>query len=101
MDQLSGMTATVVGWIRPLLPDNSRDSVNTSIKLSEEASELTHAIYTGGDIGQECADVLILLLDIAFLHGINLAEEFDKKMEENRRRKWNKEKGCLKHENAD
>lgn len=83
------------------MPDNSRDSVNTSIKLSEEASELTHAIYTGGDIGQECADVLILLLDIAFLHGINLAEEFDKKMEENRRRKWNKEKGCLKHENAD
>ena len=93
MSQLSEMTEAVVNWIRPLLSDDSRDPMNTSIKLSEEASELTHAIYTNDDVGQECADVLILLLDIAFLRGINLEDEFNKKMVENRDRIWNRENG--------
>lgn len=101
MDQLSEMTAEMLAWIRQHLPDQERDPMNTSIKLSEEASELTHALYTGGDVGQECADVLILLLDIAHLKGIDLEFEFVYKMSENRRRTWNKEKGCLKHENTD
>lgn len=100
MNLLSVMTAEMLAWIRQHLPDQERDPMNTSIKLSEEASELTHALYTGGDVGQECADILILLLDIAHLKGIDLEHEFFVKMVENRDRVWNKEKGCLKHEHA-
>lgn len=99
MDQLPNMTAEMLAWIRQHLPDHERDPLNTCIKMSEEVAELTHALYTGdGDVGEECADVLILLLDVAFLKGIDLEFEFIYKMNENRGRKWNREKGCLKHE---
>ena len=96
------MTKEVVDWISPLLPDAVRDPVNTSIKLSEEASELTQAIYSGtGNVGEELADILILLVDIAYLHGIDLQEEFNEKMGVNRQRVWNLEKGALKHAHDD
>lgn len=99
MSQISEMTEEVVSWIRDYLPDNVRDPVNTSIKLSEEASELTHALYTGdGSVAEECADVLILLLDIAHLKGIDITAAFKRKMKTNRSRRWNKVKGALKHE---
>lgn len=99
MDQLQQMTKEVVEWVQRLLPDEMRDPVNTSIKLSEEASELTHALYTGdGSVGEECADVLVLLLDICHLKGINLEEEFYAKMGRNKKRRWNLKKGALCHE---
>ena len=100
---LIGMTQEVLDWIRPHIQDADRDSMETSIKLSEEASELSHAIYSGNReaIGEECADVMILLLDIIYLCDIDIQMEFMVKMEENRNRKWRKEKGALKHENAD
>ena len=99
MGTLSRMTEAVVLWIQDYLPNDKRDSVNTSIKLSEEASELTHAIYSGdGDVGEEIADCIILLLDIAFLNNVDIEEEFWKKMRTNEMRTWNKSKGCLKHE---
>lgn len=102
MSQLDAMTREVLDWIQPMLPDNRRDSMNTSIKLSEEASELTQAIYSRGkNVGEELADILILLVDIAYMHGIDLQEEFNEKMNVNRKRTWNIEKGALKHDHAD
>lgn len=95
------MAVEVAEWIRPLLPDAERDPVNTCIKLSEEAAELMHALYTSENkdsVAEECADIMVLLLDIAFLTEVNLAEAFKLKMTINRGRVWNKEKGCLKHE---
>jgi NTP pyrophosphatase (non-canonical NTP hydrolase) len=98
MNQLRDMTDTVLMWIRQHLPDSQRDPVNTSIKLSEEASELTHAIYTGGDVGEECADILILLLDIIYLCDVDIEGEFMAKMDTNYNRRWVKEKGAMKHD---
>lgn len=101
MSEIDGMTGEVVKWIRNHIPDRDRDPVNTAIKLSEEASELTHAIYTGdGSVADECADVLILLLDIAYLRGVDLNAAFVKKMEVNRNREWRKVKGALKNADA-
>lgn len=89
------MTMEVVEWIGPMLP--GRSSFDTAIKLVEEASELLHAIHHDGDIGQECADVLILLLDIAALHNIDLIGEFQRKMQINREREWTPKQGTLTH----
>jgi NTP pyrophosphatase (non-canonical NTP hydrolase) len=98
MTQLVDMTTEVVSWIRDYLPDTARDPVNTSIKLTEESSELTHSLYTGdGSVAEELADILILTLDIAHLHRINLEKAFKDKMEINRQRSWTKVKGALKH----
>lgn len=97
MKNVDSMTQEVVRWISTMIPD--RDPMNTAIKLAEEVSELQHSIYVNdGDAGQELADILILLVDVSFLLGVDLADEFNKKMEVNRKREWNREKGCLKHE---
>lgn len=95
MNSLTNMTQEVLDWIAPLAPD--RSSFDTGIKLVEETSELLHAIHHNGDVGQECADVLVLLLDIAHLHGVDLQKEFYTKMKVNRARTWIKRQGCLKH----
>jgi NTP pyrophosphatase (non-canonical NTP hydrolase) len=92
------MTTEVVSWIRGYLPDAARDPMNTAIKLSEEAAELIHASYTGdGSVAEELADILILALDIAHLHHVDLEKAFRAKVEINRQRQWTKVKGALKH----
>lgn len=96
MDQLSRMTEEVIEWIEPLLPD--RLSFDTAIKLVEESSELLHAIHHDGNVESEAADILVLLLDISFLHGFDLSAAFEEKMEINRQRKWKQKQGTLSHE---
>ena len=94
--KLASMTKEVVDWADKLLPN--RDPVNTCIKLTEEVSELTHAIYTGdGDVGEEVADVLVLLLDIGCLMGVDVPAEFYRKMIINKARRWETKNGSLKH----
>lgn len=98
MTQIENMTEEVVSWVRDYLPDAVRDPVNTAIKLSEEAAELIHSLYTGdGSAAEECADILVLLVDVAYLRKFDLAAAFHAKMRINRKRKWNKVKGALKH----
>lgn len=92
------MGDVVALWVNPIIPFEKRDPMNTCIKMTEEVSELMHAIHCGGDIGEECADVLILLVDVARLNGVNLEEEFLQKMAKNRSRVWAKKNGALKHE---
>ncbi len=90
------LAETVAEWIEPLVPQ--RDSMNTCIKMTEEVSELMHAIHTkDGNVGEECADVLILLLDVAKLNGIDLEHEFVRKMRINYSRNWVRKNGALKH----
>lgn len=97
---LPPMTNEVVGWVSEIFPD--RHPMHTTIKMVEEVSELMDAVFTGGrNVGEECADVLILLLDIAHLTGVDLQEEFKNKMAINRSRKWVKRNGALKHDNPD
>ena len=97
---LPPMTDEVVEWVSEIFPD--RHPMHTTIKMVEEVSELMDAVFTGGrNVGEECADVLILLLDIAHLTGVDLQEEFKNKMAINRSRKWVKRNGALKHDNPD
>lgn len=99
-NSLPPMTDEVVEWVSEIFPD--RHPMHTTIKMVEEVSELMDAIFAGGkNIGEECADVLILLLDIAHLTGVDLQEEFKNKMAINRSRKWVKRNGALKHDNPD
>lgn len=100
MSTIREMTAQVVEWIDPLIPNNERDSMNTCIKMTEEVSELMHAIHCGDsalNIGGECADVLILLLDVAFLNNVDLERMFHIKMNTNMLREWHEKNGALKH----
>lgn len=98
-NDLKALTAEVTGWIGEIHPD--RDPMNTAIKLSEETAELIHALYTGdGSVAEECADILILLLDVAYLYDIDLEKSFLRKMAINRGRRWEKVKGALKHASA-
>ena len=100
MNSLPPMTDEVVEWVSEIFPD--RHPMHTTIKMVEEVSELMDAVFTGGrNVGEECADVLILLLDIAYLTGVDLHREFKNKMAVNRNRKWVKRNGALKHDNPD
>ena len=100
MSSLPPMTDEVVEWVSEIFPD--RHPMHTTIKMVEEVSELMDAVFTGGrNVGEECADVLILLLDIAHLTGVDLHREFKNKMTVNRNRKWVKRNGALKHDNPD
>jgi len=97
-DPLSPMTNSVVEWVSGILP--GRHPMSTTIKMVEEVSELMDAIFTGGgNVGEECADVLILLLDVAHLKGVDLSREFEAKMSINRNRRWVERNGALKHDN--
>ena len=96
---ISSNTYKVTSWIEQYIPEKERDPMNTCIKLSEEVSELLHALYSGeGDVGHELADVYILILDIAHLKGYDLQVEFNKKMVINRARTWSQDKGALSHD---
>lgn len=95
------MQEHVVEWIELLIPERDRDPMATCIKLSEEVNELVYEHYTGGDgIGEEVADCLILLLDIAYMNDVDITEEFLKKMAINRNRKWKTKNGSMKHEDS-
>lgn len=99
MSMICEMTAQVVEWIDPLIPNDQRDPMNTCIKMTEEVSELMHAIHTDdGNVAEECADVMILLLDIAFLKNVDLSRAFHQKMAKNMDRDWTKKNGALKHQ---
>ena len=92
---IDSLTSEMALWIGAILPE--RDSFDTAIKLCEETSELLHALHHDGDVASECADILVLLLDVALLNNIDLQAAFEQKMEVNRQRVWEKKQGCLKH----
>ena len=83
-------------WVGRILPE--RDSYDTATKIVEEASELLHALHHRGDVAEEAADILVLLLDVALLEGFDLQKAFEAKMEINRNRTWNLRNGSLSHE---
>lgn len=76
-----------------------RDPRKTALKMTGEAVEVQEAVaYFEDDCaGSELADVLILLLDLAYLKGIDLSAEFWAKMEVNESRRWVVGDGCFKH----
>jgi len=94
---LDDLTEEMADWIKWILP--ARDPFDTAIKLVEETSELLHALHHDeGNVAEECADILVLLLDVALLTGVDLQAAFEEKMEINRNRTWKLKQGCLTHE---
>lgn len=83
-------------WISKLLA--RRDSRRTVIKLGGEVLELMEAVSLGSkDIESEFADCLILLLDVAKIHGFDPAKAFYDKLDINKQRNWQPSGGCLQH----
>lgn len=89
LNELEMMKLEVLRWIQPLIPDENRDIVRTTIKLQEEACELMDSLYIGGkNTAEEIADIMVCLLDIAHLTGTDIYAEVMKKMNVNRERNW-------------
>lgn len=60
--------------------------------------ELPELLHGGLNDPMEYADVLILVLDIAYLNGIDAVQAAHKKMDINEKRKWAvKPNGLLQH----
>lgn len=59
-------------------------------RAETELQELLQAVQDGNteEIGKETADVVILLMRLLEQNGLSLSNEVDKKMQENRARKW-------------
>lgn len=73
----------------------------SAIKLNEEVGECIHAVnasLSAKEIGEECADVFIVLAQIADAAGIDLQHYVNLKMAKNRARKWQKTpEGVFRH----
>lgn len=70
------------GWF-----DNERSVGDESALLHSEVSEFFEAYRKQtGEMGEELADILIRVLDVAQRHHIDLYGEFAKKLEKNRKR---------------
>lgn len=89
MRDLDDIQADIGTWANLTFPKSTPET--WAKHLMKEASELYSAIKTGeGDkaLGEECADVAILLCAIAHRSGISLAEAIHSKMEVNKSRTW-------------
>jgi hypothetical protein len=80
-----------IAWVRATFPDETPAEQMTH--FLEECAEL-HAQPEKGD---EYADVLMLLLCVAANNGIDLMEEFRKKLAVNKARKWERLAAGYRH----
>lgn len=85
MSTLNSVAEGVHHWANAVFPN--RDAPATFVKLFEEIGEI---IKSPSD-GLEYADVLILLFDLALMHGVaDLEEKIERKMKMNKSRVWEK-----------
>lgn len=90
---ISELTDEVVQWANAAIPD--RTPASALIKMFEEVGELSKDLSSPG----EYADVLIMILDLAHMHGVDLAQAVRDKMKINRLRTWTRtETGTYQHE---
>lgn len=83
-DLLAQLTTRVVSWANREFPN--RTAQTSLIKLTVE--EIPELLNGGLDDPLEFADVLILLIDVAYLRGIDILEAADQKMLINENRSW-------------
>lgn len=94
MSEIRQLTDEIVQWADSVFP--SRTPQSALLKLFEEIGELVKDPADGG----EYADIVIMMLDLADMHHIDLAAEVRAKIEINRNRNWAKSKtGTLQHKN--
>lgn len=91
-DRLRELQRAVVEWANSIFPQ--RTQASAFMKLFEEVGELIRQPNSPG----EYADILIMLLDLADMHGIDLLKAGFDKMDVNRKRSWVKGAlGTLQH----
>ena len=78
------LTRQVVDWADWAFPE--RTPTSALIKLYEEIGELSRDLRSPG----EYADVFIMVLDLAHMHGVDVARAIRDKIEINRRRTWSR-----------
>lgn len=79
---LSTIQREISGWADANFP--GRDAMSVYNKLGQELEEWSKA----PDDASEFADVMILVLDWAYLKGVNMQEAINKKMGVNLKRQW-------------
>jgi len=80
-------------WAKATFPNQTPSS-----KLAHMREEFAELVADPTD-GEEMADIFILLLNLADMHGFDLMEQARAKMAKNRARKWGKpdERGVCHH----
>lgn len=98
MTDIKELTEEVVDWVSGALPD--RGVKGTAKKLCEEVVELFEAVITEDidEIGEEIADCMILILDIADCYYIDIPMEVRRKLEINKKRSWRVRNDSLTHD---
>ena len=93
MSDLTELTREVVDWADNAIPE--RTAASALIKMFEEIGELTKDLRSPG----EYADVMIMLLDLAHMHEVDIGQAVRDKMAVNRSRTWAiTETGTYQHE---
>lgn len=82
----------VVEWANSLMPDRTPEEAFRKL-MEEEIEEMKAA----PNDPMEYADAIIILLDLAYLLGIDIVDAVKSKMAINRARKWKIENGLFKH----
>lgn len=92
MSEVAQLTQEVVQWANSVFPDRKPQSA--LLKLFEETGEL---VKDPSD-ASEYADIFIMLLDLADMHGVDVVKAIRDKLALNRQRTWTKTAtGTLQH----
>lgn len=88
-NDINDVALTITTWANATFPDRKPDSSLFKLVMEEIPELLQHKKKHGiEDIGEEFADCLILLLDLAMIWNINLSQALSDKMYKNVERKW-------------
>lgn len=96
MADYDGLQSAIVEWADSISP--LRQPKDAVVKLVSESSELLDAVLNKNrrQVAGELADVFFLLLDLADMYKLDLAEETWFKLNVNRERKWIEENGVIR-----
>jgi NTP pyrophosphatase (non-canonical NTP hydrolase) len=75
-------------WANETFPDRKDSAM--FLKIYQEVSELIDAEDDPEKVGDECADLIIMIFDYAKRKNVNIGSAINKKMEINKRRSWTK-----------
>ena len=90
------MTVEVVDWAGQIAP--ARQPKDAAIKAVSEMSELLDAVMNKSpeNIKEELGDMMILMVDLAYMYRIDLIKAGLDKMKVNRARAWEQKDGVMR-----
>lgn len=96
MPELKMLTYVVTKWANQIAPN--RMPKDTVVKIVSETSELLDAVLNKDPtaVRDEIGDLMILIVDIAQMHGIDPVAAGLDKMEVNQTRKWAIKDGVMR-----